>query len=147
MSATIGTLLNEAAETDAWLEDYLGSDTELAGLVTGVFSTFIGYSKDPLPVVRFFLIGQEDLMVANANRVWSVLRYQVEAIDKGRDSTRVRDIARRVDELLHRLQGVSSDSVFIQEVVRESPLFRREVEAGSEYLFAGGEYVVRVSAL
>ena len=141
-------LLNEAAETDQWLQDYLTADSTLSGLVTGVFSTFVGYGRDPLPLVRFFLIGQEDLMVLNANRVWSELRYQVEAIDEGRDSTRVRAIARRVDELLHRHQGDSlNPAVFIQEVWREAALFRRESEAGSEYLFAGGEYVVRTSAL
>lgn len=144
----MSVLLNEAAEADAWLEDYLGADSTLASYIGNrVFSTFIGYGQDPLPIVRFFLIEQDDLMVVNANRVWTELVYQVEAIDKGRDSTRVRTIARRLDALLHRLQGASSSSVYINEVFRRSPLFRREVESGTEYLFAGGEYVVRVSAL
>jgi hypothetical protein len=139
-------LLNEAAETDTWLHDYLESDATLMSLVSGVFSQFLGYSQDPTPLVRFFLVEQDDLMVVNAKRVWSELVYQVEGVTRGPDATAVRAIARRIDELLHRHQGDSSlSTVFIQEIFRRQPLFRRTVESGTEYLYAGGEYVVRVS--
>jgi hypothetical protein len=140
-------LLNEAAETDAWLESYLRADVALAGLVNGVFSTFIGTTSTKLPVVRFFLIEQDDLMVVNAERVWSELVYQVEAVTSGPETTEARSIARRLDALLHRLQGQSSATVYVQEVWRRSPLFRKEVESVDPYCYAGGEYVCRVSAL
>lgn len=146
--STIGTLLNESAEADAWLADYLSSDTELMGMATGVFSTFYGYGDDRLPLIRFTQIDSDDTMVLNANRIWSVLGYQVEAVTKGKDShATVRALAQRVDELLHRLQGESSDTIFVQEVFRRRPLFWRSNESGSEYLHAGGEYEFRVSAL
>lgn len=140
-------LLNEAAECDEWLETYLSSDSTLMGMVTGVFSTFFGYGKDSLPLVRFALIEQDDLMVVNANRVWSELVYQVEAVTAGRDSRdTVQDIARQLDVLLHRHQGDSTlSSVFIQEVFRRAPIFIRDSASGDEYLRAGGEYVIRVS--
>jgi hypothetical protein len=141
------TLLNAAAETDVWLVDYLEADPELSSLVSGVFSTFIGYSNDPLPVVRFFLVEQDDLMTNNATRVWSEFVYQVEAITNGPDATEARAISQRVDELLHRLRGETSSTVLVQEVFRRAPLFRRTKEGGDEYIYAGGEYVMRVTAL
>ena len=139
-------LLNEAAETDTWMKSYLESDATLMSYVNGVFSQFLGYSDDPTPLVRFFLIEQGDLMVVNAKRVWSELVYQVEGVTRGPDSTDVRAIARRLDELLHRHQGDATlSTVYVQEIFRRQPLFRRTVESGTEYLYAGGEYVVRVS--
>lgn len=139
-------LLNESAETDVWLHDYLEADSELMSMVSGVFSQFLGYAEDPTPLVRFFLVEQGDLMVVNAKRVWSELVYQVEGVTRGKDSTLVREIARRLDVLLHRHQGDSSlSTIYVQEIFRRQPLFRRTVESGQEYLYAGGEYVVRVS--
>jgi hypothetical protein len=143
----VSTLLNEAAETDAWLEDYLGADSELLSLANGVFSTFIGTTSTKLPVVRFFLIEQDDLMVVNANRVWAELVYQVEAVTEGPDTTEALAISQRIDQLLHRLQGESSATVFVQEVFRRQPLFSKTVESGDPFVYAGGEYVFRVSAL
>ena len=141
------TLLNEAAETDTWLEGYLEADPTLMGYVNGVFSQFVGYTDDAPPLVRFFLVEQDDLMVVNANRIWSELVYQVEAVDRGPDSSTVRAAAQRIDELLHRLQGQTGSTVFVQEVYRRAPLFRRTNEGGREYIYAGGEYVFKVSAL
>jgi hypothetical protein len=139
-------LLNEAAEADTWLHDYLEADASLMGMVNGVFSQFLGYADDPTPLVRFFLVEQDDLMVVNAKRVWSELVYQVEGVTQGPDSTNVRAIGRRLDELLHRHQGDATlATVYVQEIFRRAPLFRRTVESGTEYLYSGGEYVVRVS--
>lgn len=145
----MSVLLNEAAECDEWLETYLSSDTTLMGLANGVFSTFYGYGDDSLPLVRFALIEQEDLMVVNANRVWTELVYQVEAVTSGRESRdEAQAIARQIDTLLHRHQGDSTlSSIFIQEIFRRNPIFFRETGSGTEYLHAGGEYVIRVSAV
>jgi hypothetical protein len=137
--------LNEPAEADVWLQSYLETDPTLASIVQGVFSAFIGTSEVPMPIVRFFLIEQNDLMVVNAQRVWSELVYQVEGITAGYDVSETREISRRLDELLHRLQGQSSSTIFVQEVWRRQPLFRREIEGGQPYAYAGGEYVFRVT--
>jgi hypothetical protein len=143
----VTTLLNEAAETDAWLEGYLGADTTLSDLANGVFSTFIGTTSTKLPVVRFFLVEQDDLMVVNANRVWSELVYQVEAVTEGPDTTDALAISQRIDQLLHTLRGQSSGTVLVEEVYRRQPLFSKTVESGDPYVYAGGEYVFHVSAL
>jgi hypothetical protein len=140
-------LLNEAAETDAWLAGFLGADTNLMGQVNGgVFSTFIGYEKDRLPIVRYFLVEQDDLMVVEMHRVWSELVYQVEVVTTGPDSTAAVSIAQRLDELLHRVAPGDVGSIAVLQIYRRQPLFRRTEEGGDEYIYAGGEYVFLVQA-
>lgn len=141
------TLLNEAAETDAGLESYLAADSALMGQVNGVFSTFIGTDRTALPIVRFFQVESDDLMVLNGNRVWAEIVYQVEAVADGYADDEARSISQRIDQLLHRLQGQTWGSVYVQEVFRRNALFRKTVEGGDTYVYAGGEYVFRVSAL
>lgn len=142
------TLLNEAAETDQGLEDYLNADAELMSLCNGAYSTFIGTTGTPLPVVRFFQVNPSDdlLSIGAQGRVWAALDYQVDAIDSGTDTTQVREIATRVDELLHGLRGQTWGSVFVEEVVRQSSLFRKQVEGGDPYCYATAEYRFKVSA-
>ncbi len=140
------TLLNEAAETDQGLEDYLNADSTLTGMVNGVFSTFIGLSSTPLPVVRFFQVEQDDLMNVWGARVWTTLVYQVEAITRGPETEEAREIAQRIDELLHLLRGEQFGNVLLEECFRRAPLFRKTVESGDPYVYAGGEYLLRVSA-
>lgn len=141
------TLLNEAAETDQGLEDYLAADATLTSLTNGIFSTFIGTTSTPMPIVRFTLIESDDLMVINGTRVWSELVYQVEAITDGPESTDAAAIAQRIDQLLHALRGRTWGSVLVEEVYRRQPLFRKEVEGGDPFCYCGGEYVFHVSAL
>lgn len=126
--------------------DYLTADSELSSQVNGVYSQFWP-DRVSLPIVRFFLVEESDLMVVNANRIWTELVFQVEGITRGPDSDEARAVAQRIDQLLHRLQGQSSSTVYVQEVFRRSPLFRRTVEEGDPYVYAGGEYVAKVSAL
>jgi hypothetical protein len=140
------TLLNEAAETDVGLEEYLAADVELSSICNGVFSTFIGLSSTPLPVVRFFQVEQDDLMNVSGNRVWTTLVYQVEAVTNGPDTSEAREISQRLDELLHLLRGAQWGSVLVEEVIRQAPLFRKTVESGDPYVYAGGEYLFHVSA-
>jgi len=139
------TLLNEAAETDQGLEDYLKSDSSLVGMVTGIWSTYIGRKSEGMPIVRFFQIETDDLTNISGGRVWTTIVYQVEAIDSGIDTTRVRAISQRIDQLLHLLRGQSFGNVFVEEVVRRAPLFRRELEGDQPYSYAGGEYLFHVS--
>lgn len=139
------TVVNEAVETDTGLEEYLSADSTLMGLVNGVFSTFLGSDRTPTPFVRFTLIESDDLMNVSGNRVWSELVYQVDAITGGYETDTASAIAARLDELLHLLRGQTWGSVFVEEVYRRQPLFRREVESGQPYIYAGGEYVFHVS--
>ena len=141
------TVLNEAASTDAGLEAYLRADTTLMGMLNGgVFSEYIGKRSDSTPLVRFFLLESNDLMNVSGNRVWSELVYQVEAITKGYDLTETRSIANRLDVLLHLLRGQTWGDVLVEEAYRRTPLFRRTLEGDQPYAYAGGEYVMHVSA-
>lgn len=143
------TLLNEAAETDQGLIDYLAADSTLTALIGSdqIYSQFTGIKSVRVPIVRFFLVETDDLLSIGATgRVWSELVYQVEAVTGGYDSTDAADISQRVDQLLHGLRGETWGDVLIEEVFRRQPLFRRELEGDQPYIFAGGEYVFRVSA-
>jgi len=139
------TLLNEAAETDQGLEDYLKDDASLTSMVTGIWSTFIGRKSEGMPIVRFFQVETDDLMTIMGNRVWTEIVYQVEAIDRGTDTTAARAISQRVDQLLHLLRGETFGHVLVEEVYRRAPLFRRELEGDQPYIYAGAEYVFHVS--
>lgn len=140
------TTLNEAASTDVGLQSYLEADTALMAMLDGgVYSTYLRKSGDRFPLVRFFLVEQNDLMNVWGGRVWTELVYQVEGISKGYDVDELRAIANRLDTLLHLLRGQTWDDVLIEEVYRRMPLFRRELEVDQPYAFAGGEYVFHVS--
>jgi len=140
------TLLNEAAETDQGLEDYLKDDASLTSMVTGIWSTFIGRKSEGMPIVRFFLVESDELTNVWGGRVWAELVYQVEAVTRGLDTTEALAISQRLDELLHLQRGLVFGNVLIEEIKRRAPLFRRELEGDQPYVYAGGEYIFKVSA-
>lgn len=140
------TLLNEAAATDVGLEEYLSADETLMSMLNGgVFSEYIGKRSDSTPLVRFTLLEQSDLMNIWGGRVWTELIYQIEAITKGYDLTETMAISDRLDVLLHLLRGQTWGTVFVEEVYRRTPLFRRTLEGDQPYAYAGGEYLFHVS--
>lgn len=142
------TLLNEAAETDQGLEDYLAADSTLTSLTNGIFSTFIGTTSTPMPIVRFTLVESSDsnMAIHQESRVWVELVYQVEAITDGPESVDAAEIAQRIDELLHGQRGLTWGNVFIEEIYRREGRLRKEVEGGDPFVYAGGDYVFHVSA-
>jgi len=139
------TLLNEAAETDQGLEDYLKADATRTAMVSGIWSTYTGRKSEGMPIVRFFQVETDDLMNLWGGRVWTEIVCQVDAVDRGLDTTNVRLISQRVDQLLHLLRGQTFGNVLVEEVYRRAPLFRRELEGDQPYTYAGGEYVFHVS--
>ena len=133
-----------------YLVEYLEADSELMGMVSGVWPEVISGTAGG-PLVRVDRLDGEDLNAVGLYRVWVDTTYHVRVVQQWRgsgrpDRTEVNAAGARLDTLLHDHEAVSGDYQF--HVFREEPTPNPAVvEPGGElWLQSGGVYRVRANA-
>lgn len=140
------TLLNEEVAAQLWLKGFLEADGTLMGMLNGGVYLRTTPTTAGLPLVKIDIQDREDLMVVEMHRIWSNITYLVRGVTRGPDWTEVQAIANRIDQLLHRANGSSTD-VNVQQVYREETFTDETVEGGDLYHHAGGIYRLLVQAI
>lgn len=141
----MATLLNELVHTDVWLKDFLETDPDLYDQINGVYSDAFP-ERVAMPIVRYNLQDQDDLMVIGMNRILTHATYLVRAITRGPEWDQATTIADLIDKRLHQASG-GNTTIYVQEVVREEPFLLTTIEAGDMYRHAGGLYRFSVQPL
>jgi len=141
--------MNEEAAAQDYLVNRLEADTNLMGLVNGVWLRSMP-GLAPLPAVKIDRMDAADLYVVNLSRVWADLTFLVRGLVKwpsseAQDWTLARAIADRIDALLHDHEG--TDTTLQVHAFREESFTDETIEGGDLFLHAGGVYRVRAHAL
>jgi hypothetical protein len=133
---------------DPWIYSVLSGDATLTGLVggtAGIISTLAPGSVTP-PYVVFFLASARDILAVGGIRVQVDSLYTVKAVTTAASWGSVRTIARRIDFLLNKPGQVVTTAAGSLSCVRESVVQYPEVDQGTQYRHAGGQYRIRASA-
>jgi hypothetical protein len=142
-------LVNEEAAAQQYLLELLGDDSEMQGLVNGVWLKSVPQSS-LMPAVKIDRQDAEDLMVVGLARVWANLSFLVRGIVHWEgggqpDWTGVRAIGDRIDALLHDHEG--SNAEVAVHAFREESFTDETLESGDLFLHVGGIYRVRARAV
>ena len=141
--------VNEQAAAQQYLLDYLTADATLVAMLEGgVWTDTIGQSVR-FPVVKVVKQDAADLMVVGLHRVWADLTFLVRGIvhwtGSGHpDWTTVREIADRIDTLLHDHEETTAE-LEVHSFREEA--FVDETLEPDLFLHAGGFYRVRARAV
>ena len=144
--------MNEEARTLTYLvEDHLGGDTELQGLVNGVFTRAVPATAS-FPVVKIDVLERGDVMVIGLHRVWNDMALlirgqaaQTSGMGAAADYAEVQTIADRLDALLHDHEEVTS--TLAVHSFREESWTDETVENSKLFLHCGGIYRLRARAV
>lgn len=130
---------------EAWLYDTLSSDAALTALVGDRVVGTLAPGDVPTPYVVFFLSSASDVSAVPTIRIQVDAIYTVKAVGDGAAWGQVRDIAARVDELLHGVNTTTSNGQV--SCVRQSIVQYAEVNQGTQYRHLGGLFRVRANFL
>lgn len=142
--------MNEEAAAQAYLIDYLGSDSTLSNLgVNSVWLSSVPQSES-LPVVKIDRQEASDLYGVGLYRVLSTLAFLIRGVVHWQgsgaiDYSEVNAIGDRLDALLH--DHEASTSTLQVAIYREESWTAETVENGDVFLHCGGIYRVQAHAL
>jgi hypothetical protein len=118
-----------------WLYATLSADAALMAIVSDRIYEYPAPKSATYPLVAFQFQDGQDLMVVNAMRVWSNLLYLVRGVSKSDSAVEVKNIADRIEAVLHRAGGSG-----VAACMREAPFRMVEVIDPVKYQHMGGLY-------
>lgn len=133
----------ETRYVDAWLDTTLRNDPVLSSLINGRVYNTLAPTDAPLPYVVWSYQGGSDVAAIGTQRVFVRCVYQVRAVGTGSSYVPLRNIADRVDVVLHGATG-SVPGGRILSVAREQVVQLLEVIDGIMVRYLGGLYRVLV---
>jgi hypothetical protein len=142
--------MNEEAAAQAYLIDYLGSDSTLSDLgVNSVWLSSVPQSES-LPVVKIDRQESGDVMAVGLHRVLNSLAFLIRGIvhwtgSGAIDYSEVNAIGDRLDALLH--DHEASTSTLQVAIYREESWTSETIEGGDTFLHCGGIFRVQAHAL
>ena len=122
-------------------------DATLQALAPGGIGVYeaIAPEGSAFPSIVFQILSGHDVMVVGATRIFSELVVLVKAIGKQSTFAALAPIVARVDQLLHKGSGSTSDGQTWGSV-REQPFRLAEVSNGIEVQSSGGLYRLYVTS-
>ncbi len=126
---------------DQWLYATLHGDATIVAAVGDRIYADVAPLDAAYPFIVYNLRSAQDVAGVGAQRILSQLDYQVKAIAQGASYQPIKAIAQRIDELLHRKSGTTTDGTVIT-AVRLEPVRYPETDAqsGVQYKHLGGIY-------
>lgn len=130
-----------------WIFSTLHGDATLQALVTGGLDVYEGVAPEgsAFPSIVFQILSGRDVMVTGAIRIWTELVVLVKVIGKQSSFAALAPIVARIDQLLHKGSGTTSDGQTWGSI-REQPFRLAEVENGIQYQSSGGLYRLFVTS-
>lgn len=130
-----------------WIYSTLHGDATLQALAPGGIGVYeaIAPEGSAFPSIVFQILSGHDVMVVGATRIFSELVVLVKAIGKQSTFAALAPIVARVDQLLHKGSGSTSDGQTWGSV-REQPFRLAEVSNGIEFQSSGGLYRLYVTS-
>lgn len=130
-----------------WIQTTLGGDATLQALVAGGIGVYESVAPEgsAFPSIVFQILAGHDVMVTNATRLFSELVVLVKAVTNVASFAAIAPIAARIDLLLHKGSGTTSDGQTWGSV-REQPFRLAEVSNGIQYRSSGGLYRLYVTS-
>ena len=101
-------------------------------------------SDQTMPYVVARSITASDVTEVSAIRIWSAQLWDVIAVGEVWET--VDKIAAAVDVLLHKGSGAPSSGT-VHECTRERPISFDEVDEGVNYIYVGGTYLIKATAV
>lgn len=117
----------------------LRGDATLMGLVSGVFVGGSAPQGTAYPFIVLQLMSGNDTSAVGGIRIWGDLVYLIKVVGETADYQTMRGAVARMDALLHRSSGTSTDGT-IWACVREQTIRLPEVVQGKQYRHDGGMY-------
>lgn len=129
--------MNEVTRAAKWLYSRLAADGVLAAAAPGGIHEHPAPPGTASPLITYQLQAPVDVKVVPDKRVWAEMVYLVRAIGQGRSYVVLEAAADRLDVLLDRADGATSDARVIS-CTRDSAYALSEERNGVEYRHLGG---------
>jgi hypothetical protein len=126
--------------------DSTALDAIFAGISQRVYDTTVVQNAVYPYIVFTFLTSEDDLMYNSARRVWASFWIELIVIGRNIKRSALAPVASRLDDLLHRGEGVVTGGE-IKEFTRRRPSYRVQIDGDTIYRYVGGIYVARVQAI
>ena len=136
--------INEVAEGYEYLYNKLSGDSTLLGYATGGIWPEMA---PPGTATPFVVIGHQsdtDTLTATAIRIMARMYFQVKAVGPVTQSTAIRNAANRIDALLARTSGTSTNGIILA-CWRDGALNIPELVDGAVWRNLGGMYRLEIS--
>lgn len=131
---------HEALIADAWLEDVLTGDAELAAAVPGGWHADVAPEGTDAPWGVWFLVSGVDVGTVNNKRIMDDLVYEVRVTGRNCGYGALKAAANRVDGLLHGVKNVALADGSLIGCERVEPVRFAEQDGAQVYRHLGGRY-------
>jgi len=135
--------VSAVVQAERFIYETLAFDTELMGLVQGVYRDAVPDGAQ-YPCVRFALYGNGRTLRDRGGRLlWSRLEFLVTVIGEGESRTGLEAAADRIEALLHRARAPQQG---VLQVLKTLPLAFEERDGGQTWQHLGAVYEVLVGS-
>ena len=137
------------AVASGWIYSTLFNDATLDSILPGIknriYNTILDESQTVYPVIVFNLqSAPETFRTLNFITIWAQMLYQVKVISKEQSFSEIYALANRIDVLLDRAQGTTSEGqVFFS--IREYPIEYAEYDEKAGILFQHAGAIYRLA--
>lgn len=139
----MSSLTTEILEANKYFYSVLGADSTLLTYAPdGVFLNTA--DKGATRYVVFSRVGSSDITTQQKVRIYTTIRYLIEAVSPVEYYTNTSLAAARIDALLKLVRLASTTNANILTVARAAPVERYEMVAGKRWVHTGGFYDIDV---
>ena len=136
----------EQATGFKWLSSMLSSDTQLLAAAPGGVWRDLAPPDTATPYMIVSLQAGQDVLTANAFRLFVYGVYQIKAVGPGNNYSGIVTAASRVDALLGRTSGTTTNGIILA-CYRETPLAVSEIVDGELWNNLGGFYRIAIQGV
>ena len=132
---------------DPWIYSTLSGDSALTAIVGNRLISTLAQEGVPAPYVQWFLASEADITVVGGVRIQVDTIYTVKGVSEGASWTQVRNIARRLDALLHRPGQTITTATGNLTSIRAGIIQYPEVAQATQFRHLGMQVRIRANPL